>query len=181
MNAESARYRELEDKFFIPDDWGDIVATDDIEQLELKGKAWTSILKDFTVMSNSLYHTCLKDLEPVLGRARAKESSRFFKGYNSQIQADISFNMRSFHNFLTLRNSGHAQKEIREIAQGMLKCVQNIEGNPFRYTLEAWGMNKGEIPETFTIESPPIRGEKIKLKVSLGDGYQNENTYDEKH
>jgi thymidylate synthase ThyX len=72
-----------------------------------------------------------------LGRKRAKESARFFKTYNSQIQADVMFNMRSFANFQKLRNSEHAQLEIREIAGKMLELVQNIEGDPFKFTLEA--------------------------------------------
>ena len=77
-------------------------------------------------------------MESTLGRKRAKESARFFKTYSSQIQADITFNMRSFANFLKLRNSEHAQKEIREIALTMLELVSNIEGQPFQYTLEAF-------------------------------------------
>ena len=64
-----------------------------------------------------------------LGRKRAKESARFFKTYNSQIQADIMFNMRSFANFQNLRNSEHAQVEIKDIAQQMLDLVENIEGD----------------------------------------------------
>jgi thymidylate synthase ThyX len=47
--------------------------------------------------------------------------------------------MRSFANFLKLRNSEHAQKEIREIAAEMLDLVKNIEGNPFEHTIKAWG------------------------------------------
>ena len=85
-----------------------------------------------------MYHLCLEDLEQTLGRKRAKESARFFKTYNSQIQADIMFNMRSFANFLKLRNSEHAQKEIREIAQNMLDLVSNIEGNPFEHSLSVF-------------------------------------------
>ena len=103
-----------------------------------------SALKEYTKLGNDLYHKCVADLEPVLGRKRAKESARFFKTYNSQIQADIMFNMRSFANFLKLRNSEHAQKEIREIAQKMLDLVQNIEYNPFKYTLEAINTRIGE-------------------------------------
>jgi thymidylate synthase ThyX len=92
-------------------------------------------------LGNELYHECLKDLTPVLGRKRAKESARFFKTYNSQIQADVMFNMRSFANFQKLRNSDSAQLEIREIAAKMLECVKNIDGNPFKHTLEAWDLN----------------------------------------
>ncbi len=125
LNAESARYKELkEDKMFVPDDWPEF---------------WKDQLKQYTEDGNRLYHKCLADLEPELGRKRAKESARFFKTYNSRIQADVQFNMRSFANFLKLRNSGHAQKEIREISQKMLDLVKNIEDNPFRYTLNSWG------------------------------------------
>jgi thymidylate synthase ThyX len=85
-----------------------------------------------------LYHAALKDLEPVLGRKRAKESARYFKTYNSQIQADVMFNWRSFYHFLSLRNKPDAQKEIREIAAEMLRLVKNIEGNPFEHTIAAF-------------------------------------------
>jgi thymidylate synthase (FAD) len=125
LNAESARYKELkEDKTFIPDDWPEF---------------WQQQLKQYTEDGNRLYHKCLADLEPELGRKRAKESARFFKTYNSRIQADVQFNMRSFANFIKLRKSEHAQKEIREIAEKMLDLVKGIEDNPFQHTLNSWG------------------------------------------
>ena len=40
-------------------------------------------------------------------------------------------------NFIKLRNSQHAQKEIREIAQQMWDLVATIDGEPFKYTLNA--------------------------------------------
>jgi thymidylate synthase (FAD) len=142
-NSESARYKELkEDKYYIPEDWRKINCTADINIgdhiWETSKHTWADNLKSYTELGNTLYHQCLKDLEPILGRKRAKESARFFKTYNSQIQADISFNMRSFFNFQTLRNSEHAQLEIREVAQQMLELVENIEGNPFEHTLKAF-------------------------------------------
>jgi len=125
LNAESARYKELkENKMFIPEDWPAF---------------WQRVLEEYTEDGNRLYHKCIADLEPELGRKRAKESARFFKTYNSRIQADVQFNMRSFANFLKLRNSEHAQKEIREIAQKMLDLVENIEDSPFQHTLNSWG------------------------------------------
>ena len=134
LNAESARYKELkEDKYYIPEDW--IIA---YGQTRLHGGTdWAEKLEEYTKLGNELYHRCIADLEPVLGRKRAKESARFFKTYNSQIQADVMFNMRSFANFIQLRNSKHAQKEIREIAQDMWDLVSTIEGEPFKYTLNA--------------------------------------------
>lgn len=67
-----------------------------------------------------------------------RAAARFFKTYNSQITADVMFNMRSFHNFITQRMDSHAQLEIREIAKQMLTLVKNIEGNPFEHTLKAF-------------------------------------------
>jgi len=149
LNAESARYKELkEDKYYIPEDWGEIECTEYIEHDFPKHSFaepdmwWTSILERYTSIGNKLYHQCIADLEPVLGRKRAKESARFFKTYNSQIQADITFNMRSFANFQKLRNSEHAQVEIREIAAKMLELVEGIEGNPFKFTLEAFKLTR---------------------------------------
>ena len=150
INAESARYKELkEDKFYLPKDWNGILCTeninpeilppdkDEVPFAERGESEWLAVLRNYTLLGNRLYHQCLEDLTPILGRKRAKESARFFKTYNSQIQADVMFNMRSFANFLKLRNSEHAQVEIREIAQEMLSLVQNIEGNPFEQTIKS--------------------------------------------
>ena len=142
LNAESARYKELkEDKYYIPEDWKDITCSSWCGDNEL-GEKWSDVLEKYTEHGNALYHQCIADLEPVLGRKRAKESARFFKTYNSQIQADITFNMRSFANFQKLRNSEHAQVEIREIAGMMLELVEGIEGNPFKFTLEAFKLQR---------------------------------------
>jgi thymidylate synthase (FAD) len=133
INGESARYKELkEDKTYIPADW--MNAGDG----GLVGQDWQLLLEEHTQKSNELYHQCLEELTPLLGRKRAKESARFFKTMNSQITMDVMFNWRSFYHFQKLRNSEHAQLEVREIAQMMLVLVKNIEGNPFELTLKAF-------------------------------------------
>jgi len=139
MNAESARYKELkEDKYYLPEDWMGIECSRSIWE-EGDCENWYEVLEQYTKQGNHLYHKCLEDLTPVLGRKRAKESARFFKTYNSQIQGDVSFNMRSFANLIKLRYSTHAQLEINDIAKEMLDLVKGIEGEPFKHTLQAWG------------------------------------------
>jgi thymidylate synthase (FAD) len=134
INAESARYKELkEDKYYIPEDWR--IKVEDKEANSIL-EDWVKQLNQFSRLTNKFYHDCLEDLTPILGRKRAKESARFFKMYNTQITADVQFNMRSFANFLKLRWSEHAQVEIREIAKQMYELVENIEGNPFEHTLK---------------------------------------------
>jgi len=128
INSESARYKEIKtDKFYVPEDWPE----------ELRQK-----LVDYNEQGNKLYHETCEKLTPLLGRNRAKESSRFFKTYSSQITCDIMFNWRSFMHFYSLRNDNAAQLEIRKLSEMMLNLVKDIKdeegNNPFRYTLEAF-------------------------------------------
>lgn len=143
LNSESARYKELkEDKYLLPQDWDNIYPSKScvsrLDEDDVHRASWLELLERYTKCGNDLYHQCLEDLTPILGRKRAKESARFFKTYNSQIQGDLMFNMRSFANFLKLRRCNHAQLEIRELADQMLELVSNIEGDPFKHTLDIW-------------------------------------------
>ena len=113
INAESARYKELkEDKYYLPQDWNiqinEFSTKDGVIYPNCQN--WLEVLEGYTKLGNELYHESLKQLTPILGRKRAKESCRFFKTYNSQIEADVMFNMRSFHNLLTQRMDNHAQQ-----------------------------------------------------------------------
>jgi thymidylate synthase ThyX len=53
---------------------------------------------------------------------------------------DVIFNWRSFYHFQQLRNSEHAQLEVRQLAQDMLQLVKQIEGNPFEHTIKAFNL-----------------------------------------
>lgn len=127
VNAESARYKELkDDKYYIPVDWGKD------EQAKLIKHCKTSLVK---------YHECLERLVASgVSRKRAKESARFYLPYANQITADVMFNFRSFMHFVKLRDSEHAQLEIREIAHEMLVQVYNL--GVFDKTLSAFGYSK---------------------------------------
>ncbi len=134
INAESARYKELkEDKFYFPEDW-------EYDKDSERYTTWIGSLEWATETTNFLYHKCLEELTPILGRKRAKESARYFKLMNSQITMDVMFNFRSFVHFQRLRNSSDAQKEIADIADQMLELVENIQGKPFEYTLKAFNI-----------------------------------------
>lgn len=141
INAESARYKELkEDKFYLPEDWKGVKASNPSLQI-VNGKVvndWYELLELANQIQNAFYHESLKDLTPVLGRKRAKESARFFKTYNSQIQADISFNFRSFVHFQKLRNKPEAQVEVRELAEEMLRLVKRLP--EFEHSLKAFNL-----------------------------------------
>jgi thymidylate synthase (FAD) len=125
VNGESARYKEIQEiRNYIPNDWPVV---------------WKYKLAQHSYESEKLYHECLKNLVDEYGfdRKRAKESARYFLGYANQLTLDVSFNFRSFMHFQKLRNSEHAQLEIHNIAQEMLKLVREEES--FKYSLEAFG------------------------------------------
>jgi thymidylate synthase (FAD) len=124
VNGESARYKEIkEDEYLVPQDWPD---------------TWKEILSTHAERGMDLYHKCIDDLVKNFGftRKRAKESARFFRGYNTQITSDVMFNWRSFYHFLNLRNKQDAQVEIRNIASEMLELVK--ETNKFPLTIQAF-------------------------------------------
>jgi len=118
INGESARYKEYsEDKFYLPEDMP---------------PGYKSLLKERSEEAYKLYRSSRKAIQNSLlaeglskqeARKRAKELSRFFLPKNIQITLDISFNWRSFMHFQSLRNSTHAQREVREVAQEMFDLV----------------------------------------------------------
>ena len=130
VNGESARYKELkEDKFYIPIDW------DQDEQAMLVKHCEDSMKK---------YHECLARLvSKGYSKKRAKESARFYLPYANQLTADIMFNFRSFIHFVGLRYSEHAQLEINNLTQDMLKQV--YETGLFNKSLDAFGWTKEKI------------------------------------
>lgn len=146
VNSESARYKELKDKWYLPDDWKETIANARIDNYKVRDyltdsstHSWYRVLDSFTNLAHELYHSALKELTPVLGRKRAKETARYFLPYNKQLDFDMMFNFRSFMHFQQLRNSEHAQIEIKDLAQSMIDQVRTIPGDPFRYSLAAFG------------------------------------------
>lgn len=130
FNAESARYKELkDDKFYIPQDWSKD------EQARLIDHCHESIKK---------YHECLVRLTSNgMTKKRAKESARFYLPYSNQLTADVMFNFRSFMHFIGLRNSEHAQIEVKDVAQKMLELSK--ENGNFDLSLDAFGWTKDKI------------------------------------
>lgn len=150
-NGESARYKELkEDKFYLPEDWKDIKVNEKHHNLNylcnqvaanLGNYSWNQALNDYTMLGNKLYHFCLEDLTPILGKKRAKETARYFKTYNSQIN---TLNKLSFDGVMQFYFKRHdktyVQNEIADLAIGMVNCIKNIPGNPFEHSLKAFGL-----------------------------------------
>ena len=125
ITAESARYKELrDDKYYVPFDWDEEEQRLYVEHME---------------QSLQRYHETLSRLvSKGVSRKRAKESARLYLSYGNQITADVMFNFRSFVHFLRLRYSKHAQVEVCNVAEAMLRLTVGTESFPL--SLEAFGL-----------------------------------------
>ena len=133
-NAESARYKELkEDKFYLPEDWLEYGTV---------GQHWYNVLKSATENQNRLYHECIESMVKAgANKSRVKESARFFKTYNSQLNSNKIMSFDGFLQIYFKRNlNTPSQLEIGEIVEDMLLQIKSIEGNPFKYSLKAFGL-----------------------------------------
>jgi thymidylate synthase ThyX len=112
INAESARYKELTDKWYLPKDWADVLVTKtelnkehqnnrvygQIAEWAAMDLDWQSLLDSYVEQGHQLYHEAIKQLTPKLGRKRAKESARFFFPYAKQLDFDMQMSFEAFIN-----------------------------------------------------------------------------------
>lgn len=132
-NAESARYKILkQDKFYIPYDWTGTEVRD----------YWAKILHESSMLNIALYKQCYDELvADGMNKQRAKETSRYFLMYNTQLN---DMKMMSFDGFLQVYNKRNllspAQREVGVAVELMLDLIKNIPGNPFKYSLKAFNL-----------------------------------------
>lgn len=130
ISSQSARWMEFkQDTYYVPDDWPEDVAESYRKCIEV---------------AFELYHSTIDTLQASgIDRKRAKESARLVLPYATQIRYLVTFNFLSFIHFQNLRNTDHAQREIRLIADEMLRLVR--ESGRFTHSLAAWGYGEGVI------------------------------------
>ena len=160
-NGMSGRYRTMPAEYLdIPDDVMDIcnmIPTSLSHQL-LNGAGTIYGMDDFVEryyqaceVANNSYtqmNIIAKDAEKLghITNSQYKRFREFMRGmlpqHNMTERVSV-MNLRAFANFQKLRNSEHAQPEIRQVAKLMLKCV--MKSNVAPLTVNALINNKWEI------------------------------------
>jgi thymidylate synthase ThyX len=69
----------------------------------------------------------------------AKEQCRIHLPLALETKFIWTGSLQAFVHLCSLRLKKDAQQETRELVAMMLDLVKNIEGNPFKYTLESFG------------------------------------------
>jgi thymidylate synthase (FAD) len=83
-------------------------------------------------------NNCKMAYDELLRVGVSKEQARSILPLNLNTTFIWTGSLLSFIHLFNLRLKKDAQQETREIAAEMLALVKNIEGNPFKYTLEAF-------------------------------------------
>lgn len=92
-----------------------------------------------TIIQNNVIEFCKNSYDQLLSLGIAKEQARIILPLCLNTTFIWTGSLLSFLHLWELRLKKDAQKETRDIAAKMLELVKNIDGNPFKHTLEAWG------------------------------------------
>jgi thymidylate synthase (FAD) len=126
FNEMSGRYTELKPEFYVPD--RDYIRTQvgkpgayrfEVVQSELMAE---DVRREISLTSNDAFESYRHMLEIGV----AKEVARLVLPVNTYSRMKWTVNLRSLLNFLALRNSEHAQREIRDYAIEIEKMVTRV-------------------------------------------------------
>lgn len=131
-NGLSGRYRTM------PADWQDV--PQDVRDIlvKLDSDVLCMEYERYCQEANEWYQKALtyfKRFEKLgdISNSEYKRLREFFRGVlpqNNMTERTTTMNLRSFANFIRLRNSEHAQPEIRQVAKLMLEAVEQSNSCP---------------------------------------------------
>lgn len=135
-NSISGRYVDFSDSYWLPD------------QLRMQSK--DSKQGSAEDVSNERNEYFLSRMQSVVDHAKevydemcregvSKEQCRIILPLSLETKFIWTGSLQAFIHLCNLRLKKDAQKETRDLVGQMLDLVKNIEGNPFKYTLEAFG------------------------------------------
>lgn len=95
--------------------------------------------ENFSDLEASVINYCKGIYDRMIKAGIAKEQARTILPLNLNTTFMWTGSLLAFLHLFDLRLKPDTQQETREIAQEMLRLVQNIEENPFKHTLKAFG------------------------------------------
>ncbi len=114
FNEESARYKELDFKTYIPEEFRKQSKINVQASSEEKFTMAENI--DLSLLLDEGYKNAYEIYKELLDKGAARELARLIMPVGVYTEFYWTVNFRSLMNFLTLRNSDHAQFEIKEYA-----------------------------------------------------------------
>lgn len=143
LNEQSGRYSEFAEEFYTPDVWRMRDTKNKQGSLPVADDEWwhegnTRIAAESFKQSYAAY-------QDLLARGVAKEMARIVLPVALFTEIYVNVDVHNLMHFLNLRQDGHAQSEIREIADGMAEIAEQL----FPWTFEARSRYKVHIEDTW--------------------------------
>lgn len=91
-------------------------------------------------IEESVIETCKNAYKQLIDLGVSKEQARTILPLNLNTSFIWTGSMLAFIHLFNLRLKPDAQQETREVVQMMLDLIKNIEGNPFKHTIEAFNL-----------------------------------------
>lgn len=139
LNEFSARYKELPDHFYTPDLWRTQSAANkqgSVDDQSIDQGYCNGIVE-------SVYHAAYKAYEELIHAGVCREQARFVMPVATYTEIYVSCDIHNLLNFLRQRTDGHAQKEIRDVANAMQQIAEEL----FPWTFEAFKKYKMVVSE----------------------------------
>lgn len=126
FNQESARYKEIKDSDFFPENWR--IQDTKNKQNSFNDKDLNNHKPIIDGMVKGLYERSNLIYKELLKRGVAREQARTVMPVGQYTEIYFTVDLRNLLHFLDLRNHEHAQYEIRVYAQAIKEILESIEG-----------------------------------------------------
>lgn len=138
LNEWSGRYSELADEFFLPKEW----RAQDTVNKQGSG-AHLDAQDDLTRICESAYRDAYSHYQSLLRKGVAKEQARFVLPVGIYTEIYVNCDIHNLLHFLRLRQDGHAQSEIQDVANAMRAIAADL----FPWTFAAFDRFKFKMIE----------------------------------
>ena len=91
-------------------------------------------------IERTVIEVCKEAYDMLIDAGVSKEQARSILPLNLNTTFIWTGSLLSFLHLFNLRLKPEAQQETQEVVQEMLNEIKNIEGNPFKHTIEAWNL-----------------------------------------
>jgi thymidylate synthase (FAD) len=132
-NSISGRYVDFSDTYSTIDEWR--------KQSKSSKQGSDGAIEEQLAASEieaGIIGYCKTAYQKLIELGVSKEQARTILPLNLNTSFIWTGSLLAFIHLFDLRIKPDAQQETREIAQKMLDAIKNIEGNPFKHTLEAF-------------------------------------------
>lgn len=142
LNEWSGRYSELKDEFYMPTEW---------RSQHSKNKQSSipdSTLENCSHHAKVAYEAAYVCYQRMLAEGCAKELARIVLPVGIYTEIYVNCDLHNLIHFLTLRMDGHAQKEIRDVADAMYRIAWNL----YPWTMNVFDKYKIQMVNVATLQ-----------------------------